>query len=231
MPTFCCGVQDIHGLVHPAPLVPYAGKELVECLPEAERVVADRYFRDDLQPALFDVDHRPYAFCVKVSVATTIDHAKGGQFVTHVKAQPGNPYDGHTLASVILDMEALTGNTIARILADKGYRGHYAPSDHKFRVFIFGQKREVTPKINRELRRRAAVEPVSASSRPSTAWTAIISGSPRGTLPTPSSPLLATTSAASSASSAFCWAKSSRLSLPHFRPLQPEAGVLHGRRI
>ena len=36
--------------------------------------------------------HRPYEFGVKVSVATTISHAKGGQFVTHVKALPGNPY-------------------------------------------------------------------------------------------------------------------------------------------
>src|SRR5450631_3777993 len=33
--------------------------------------------------------HRPYEFGVKVSVATTISHAKGGQFVTHVKALPG----------------------------------------------------------------------------------------------------------------------------------------------
>lgn len=104
--------------------------------------------------------HRPYEFGVKVSVATTIGHAKGGQFVTHVKALPGNPYDGHTLASVIPDMEALIGNTIARILADKGYRGHNAPPGHKFRVFISGQKRGVTAKIKRELRRRSAVEPV-----------------------------------------------------------------------
>jgi transposase, IS5 family len=73
---------------------------------------------------------------------------------------PGNPYDGHTLATVIPDMEALVGNTIARILADKGYRGNNAPPDHKLRVFISGQKRGVTPKIKRELRRRAAVEPV-----------------------------------------------------------------------
>src|SRR5712672_1205291 len=73
--------------------------------------------------------HRPYEFGVKVSVATTLSHAKGGQFVTHVKALPGNPYDGHTLATVIPDMEALVGNTIARIFADKGYRGHNAPPD------------------------------------------------------------------------------------------------------
>src|SRR5471030_2803552 len=57
-------------------------------------------------------------------------------------------------------MEALVGNTLARILADKGYRGHNAPPDYKFRVFISGQKRAVTSAIKRQLRRRSAVEPV-----------------------------------------------------------------------
>src|SRR5438876_1779950 len=104
--------------------------------------------------------HRPYEFGVKVSVATTIGHARGGQFVTHVKSLPGNPYDGHTLATVIPEMEEMIGNTIERALLDKGYRGHNAPPDYKFRVFISGQKRRVTPQIKRELRRRSAVEPV-----------------------------------------------------------------------
>jgi IS5 family transposase len=104
--------------------------------------------------------HRPYEFGVKVSVATTHRHAKGGQFAIHAKALPGNPYDGHTLATVIPDMEALVGNTLQRAFVDKGYRGHNAPPDYKFRVFIAGQKRRVTPKIKREMRRRSAVEPV-----------------------------------------------------------------------
>jgi IS5 family transposase len=104
--------------------------------------------------------HKPYEFGVKVSVATTLSHAKGGQFVTHVKAMPGKPYDGHTLATVIPEMEALLGNTIQRLIADKGYRGHNAPADYKFRVFIAGQKRRMTPKIKREMRRRSAIEPV-----------------------------------------------------------------------
>ncbi|HEU0040281.1 MAG TPA: IS5/IS1182 family transposase, partial [Verrucomicrobiae bacterium] len=38
--------------------------------------------------------------------------------------------------------------------------GHNAPPDYKFRVFTSGQKRRMTPKIKRELRRRSAVEPV-----------------------------------------------------------------------
>jgi IS5 family transposase len=104
--------------------------------------------------------HRPYEFGVKVSVATTLAHAKGGQFVTHVKALPGNPYDGHTLATVIPEMEALIGNTVERLIADKGYRGHNAPPDYKFRVFTSGQKRRITPNIKRQLRRRSAIEPV-----------------------------------------------------------------------
>ena len=60
---------------------------------------------------------------------------KGGQFVIHAKALPGNPYDGHTLATIIPEMEELIGNELERILADAGYRGHNAPPDHRFRVY------------------------------------------------------------------------------------------------
>ena len=104
--------------------------------------------------------HRPYEFGVKVSVATTLHRSKGGQFVAHVKALPGNPYDGHTLAVVLPEMETQIGATIARVVADRGYRGHNAPPTHRFRVFISGQRRGATEAIKRELRRRSAVEPV-----------------------------------------------------------------------
>lgn len=104
--------------------------------------------------------HRPYEFGVKVSVATTLKRSKGGQFALHAKAMPGNPYDGHTLATVIPEMEKTVGNEIARILADAGYRGHNAPASHRFRIFTSGQKRRVTPAIKREMRRRSAIEPV-----------------------------------------------------------------------
>ena len=104
--------------------------------------------------------HRPYEFGVKVSVATTLHRSRGGQFATHVAALPGNPYDGHTLATVIPAMERLVGNTLDRILAGAGYRGHNAPPEYKFKVYTAGQKRRVTPQIKREMRRCAAVEPV-----------------------------------------------------------------------
>jgi IS5 family transposase len=104
--------------------------------------------------------HRPYEFGVKVSIATTLNRSAGGQFIAHAKALPGNPYDGHTLATVIPDIQKQIGANINRIVADKGYRGHNAPADWKYRIYISGQKRGVIDAIKRDLRRRSAIEPV-----------------------------------------------------------------------
>jgi len=104
--------------------------------------------------------HRPYEFGVKVSIATPVKHSAGGQFVAHVATLPGNPYDGHTLAQVIPDTQALLGNVLERIIADAGYRGHNAPAEHRFRVYTAGQRRRVNQQIKREFKRRAAIEPV-----------------------------------------------------------------------
>jgi len=100
----------------------------------------------------------PYEFGCKVSVATPVTSPKGGQFVLHAKALHGNPYDGHTLGPAVAELEEFTGVETRRIHVDKGYRGHTHP--HKFRVWISGQVRRVTAAIRREMKRRAAVEPV-----------------------------------------------------------------------
>ena len=76
----------------------------------------------------------------------------------HATALPGNPYDGHTLGSIIEATEKLTGCAIERAYVDKGYRGHTTKSPR--RVFISGQKRGVFGIIERELRRRSAIEPI-----------------------------------------------------------------------
>ena len=76
----------------------------------------------------------------------------------HATTLPGNPYDGHTLATVLEATRQLTGREIERAYVDKGYRGHSAKNPH--RVFISGQKRGVFGKIKRELKRRSAIEPV-----------------------------------------------------------------------
>jgi IS5 family transposase len=101
--------------------------------------------------------HARYEFGVKVSVATTNARAPGGQFVVGMRALPGNPFDGHTLAAQMVQTERLTGVAIERAYVDLGYRGHDADRQ---RVFISRQKRGLTPTIRRELRRRNGIEPV-----------------------------------------------------------------------
>jgi transposase, IS5 family len=100
----------------------------------------------------------PYEFGCKVSIVTPVTTPKGGRFVLHAKALHGNPYDNHTLGPIISDLEKLTGVAVHRIHGDKGYRGPNYPD--RFKVWISGQVRRVTKAIRREMRRRAAVEPV-----------------------------------------------------------------------
>ena len=77
-----------------------------------------------------------------------------------VAAAPDNPYDGHTLGTVIPALEQMIGNTIELALTDAGYRGHDAPPSHRFKIYTANQKRRVTPQIKREFKRRAAGESV-----------------------------------------------------------------------
>jgi len=99
---------------------------------------------------------KPYEFGCKVTVATTNARAAGGQFVVHIDALHGNPYDGHTLKAAVEGAEAWTGVTAKRIYVDKGYQGHGLD---RFKVWKSGNKAP-TEAIRRELRRRSAIEPV-----------------------------------------------------------------------
>jgi IS5 family transposase len=92
------------------------------------------------------------------AIATTNARAPGGQFVTFIAALHGNPYDGHTLNGTIAGVKAITGLEPERTFVDKGYRGHDYDKPH--RVFRSGQKRGLTPRIKRSLRRRSAIVPV-----------------------------------------------------------------------
>ncbi len=102
---------------------------------------------------------KPYEFGCKVSIATTNARARGGMFVVHTKALHGNPYDGHTLGPVVEEMSDWIGALPERIYVDKGYAGHRLKVP--LSVFRSGQKRGVvTARIKRELKRRAAIEPI-----------------------------------------------------------------------
>ena len=104
--------------------------------------------------------HKPYEFGVKVSIATVEQPAGAGCFVLDARALPDNPYDGHTLYTVLTAIERITGVRLQRVLVDRGYKGHNAPPHLKNKVFRPGLKRGVTKAIRQALKRRNAIEPV-----------------------------------------------------------------------
>ena len=93
-----------------------------------------------------------YEFGTKVSIATTIEEG----FVLGMRAMPGNPYDGHTLAEALEQVEILTDQRPSLAVVDRGYRGHGV---EKTQVLISGSKRGLTPALIKRLRRRSAIEP------------------------------------------------------------------------
>lgn len=92
-----------------------------------------------------------YEFGCKVSIATTLDEG----FIVGMRSFPGNPYDGHTLAPTLEQVEILTDHRPDLAVADRGYRGHGV---EKTRVLISGTRRGLTPKLIADLRRRSAIE-------------------------------------------------------------------------
>lgn len=97
--------------------------------------------------------HKKYEFGVKVSLAVTQrDH-----FIVGAKSFAGNPFDGHTLNQALHQVTCLTGQRPERCFVDRGYRGHGVNGT---RVYIAGQKRGITARLRRALKRRNAIEPV-----------------------------------------------------------------------
>ncbi len=97
--------------------------------------------------------HKRYEFGTKVSVATT----NRGGFVVGMRSLSGNPYDGHTLAEALEQVEILTDQRPEMAFVDRGYRGHGVET---VKVFISGARRGVTRTIAKLLRRRSAIEPM-----------------------------------------------------------------------
>ena len=66
--------------------------------------------------------------------ASALQCSRGGRFTLHAVAVPEIPYDGHTLATIILDMEWSIRNDITRIVADSSDRDHSVSLGHKFTI-------------------------------------------------------------------------------------------------
>ena len=106
-----------------------------------------------------------YEFGCKTSIATTSERCKGGQFVLGAMALPGNPYDGHSLAGQIDQVEQMTGTSIKRAYVDRGYRGYRGYRGHKVErdgldITISHTRGITSPTVRREMRRRSGIEPV-----------------------------------------------------------------------
>ena len=97
-----------------------------------------------------------YEFGTKVSVATTID----GGFVVGMRSMPGSPYDGHTLADALQQVETLTRQRPSLAVVDRGYRGHGVTAT---RVLVSGTRRGLTPRLHRLLRRRSVRIPMKSA--------------------------------------------------------------------
>jgi IS5 family transposase len=131
-------------------------------------------------------------------LATTVHRSRGGQFIAHAKTLPGNPYDGHTLAAVIPEIETQIG------LTSPASSPTAAIAVTTPRLVI--SSRSISPardlasprpsNANSAAARRS--NPSSDMPRPSIAWAETISLEPTATAPTPSSPQPATTSDACS---------------------------------
>lgn len=98
--------------------------------------------------------HKKYEFGVKVGLAIT---AKGN-WIVGAQSFPGKPYDGHTLAASLAQVERITKNRPVEALVDRGYRGHDAPAD--VNVLIDNKAKNRTRRMRKWMGRRSAVEPI-----------------------------------------------------------------------
>lgn len=99
--------------------------------------------------------HKKWEFGCKASVATS----SRDNFVLGIQAVHGSPYDGHTLAGAIEQVERLSGRSVGEVFVDKGYRGHGYEGSAVVHVAKRGMKK-LSATFRKWMRRRAAIEPV-----------------------------------------------------------------------
>ena len=99
--------------------------------------------------------HKRYEFGCKVSVALTNE----SNWIVGVQALHGNPYDGHTLAGAIEQVERITGKEVYEAFVDKGYRGHDYRGDAQVHITGHRGQEPAGEALRKRKKRRSAVEP------------------------------------------------------------------------
>jgi IS5 family transposase len=98
--------------------------------------------------------HKRYEFGQKVALATT---NRRDWFLAAVMMK-GNPYDGHTLAATMSQIESNTNVTLSDSYVDRGYRGHDYQGQANVHIAGSGSKR-LTRTQRKRRKRRSAIEP------------------------------------------------------------------------
>ncbi len=101
---------------------------------------------------------KPYEYGNKSSIAKTADG-----LVVGAMAFEGNPYDGHTLADQLEQIQRITGHRPKIALVDRGYRGQKYVENTKIEIPGAGKKKQsyyLKQKARRKFRQRAGIEPV-----------------------------------------------------------------------
>lgn len=98
--------------------------------------------------------NKPYEFGNKVAIGVS-GH---GNFILGVKSFHGNPYDGHTLAQTVNEIEKMTSQEPKKIFADLGYRG--SNYNKKGKIYTPYSKKKLVPSDKVMQKRRSAIEPV-----------------------------------------------------------------------
>lgn len=99
--------------------------------------------------------HKKYEFGCKASLAST----NAGNFIVGAMAHHGRPYDGHTLSTVLNQIERLSGTKPREAYVDLGYRGHGVKTEDT-EIIVARHRRGITPAKRKRQKRRNAIESV-----------------------------------------------------------------------
>lgn len=99
--------------------------------------------------------HKKYEFGCKVSIATTAKEP----WIVSISAEPGNPYDGHTLKNTVCKIEQITGVRPKEAYVDRGYKGN-KNYPQGVQVFVSGKTKGLSVGVKKLLRARSAIEPI-----------------------------------------------------------------------
>jgi len=100
--------------------------------------------------------HKRYEFGCKVSMVTS----SSGNWILAIEAVHGNPYDGHTLESILDQVKEYIDWQPGKAHVDRGYRSHGYEGETEIEVVDYRRIRKRTRWARMWMKRRSAIEPI-----------------------------------------------------------------------